>query len=599
MKRLLLVVFGLALAAIPPNIASADAPIVQDQGLDAAARKQFYHMTLGSEIIAFDLLKSMQSAKTGKPFFEKMDRFGLLADPDDVDGLPIGLSAAPAAGSPSKVKMLGMNCAACHVAELTYKGKSIRIDGAPGKADAVAFGEDLANSVAATSTDMDQFAAMLTKVVNSPTLGPALASVSPGGARFLKAQSAAELGRSLASLKGTWPEVPDLSDPPILFEPPTVDQRPALGALADAWAPAARKLIDATSGEGKPLGVLDSAEKDLMPAQASQLIVESLWFLKQSAKLYQKQDALRKFGGVVIGPGRVDDFRMAGNLMVGNLKIARPDTAPSSIPFTWNTDKVKWLGWDGNTDSSMQRNIGTAVAIGARFDRKTLLSSIAVDNVAWMEVTASAIKPPRWPAEIFGAIDAQKAQKGAALFQKLCVQCHVTDPGPPPDLLYDLKEIGTDPNRATNFAKDVADRSAGLTLPESLNFLLKVLYAQNKVDPAKALKLQAGRPETWRGTGKYAGRPLVAIWAAAPYLHNDSVPTLYDLLQPVVKRPRSFSIGTREFDPIKVGYDTKPSSPTDFILDTSLPGNRNSGHVYGTDLGDDDRMALIEYLKGS
>jgi hypothetical protein len=34
-----------------------------------------------------------------------------------------------------------------------------------------------------------------------------------------------------------------------------------------------------------------------------------------------------------------------------------------------------------------------------------------------------------------------------------------------------------------------------------------------------------------------------------------------------------------------------------FKYDTSLPGNSNAGHLYGTNLSDADKRALIEYLK--
>jgi hypothetical protein len=32
-------------------------------------------------------------------------------------------------------------------------------------------------------------------------------------------------------------------------------------------------------------------------------------------------------------------------------------------------------------------------------------------------------------------------------------------------------------------------------------------------------------------------------------------------------------------------------------MDTTLPGNLNTGHEWGTQLPEGDRMALIEYLK--
>ena len=86
------------------------------------------------------------------------------------------------------------------------------------------------------------------------------------------------------------------------------------------------------------------------------------------------------------------------------------------------------------------------------------------------------------------------------------------------------------------------------------------------------------------------------VWATAPFLHNGSVPTLYDLLLPAAARPRTFTAGWREFDPVRVGFRTDPF-PCGFVFDTSLPGNSNAGHEYGGGLTDAERWALVEYLK--
>ena len=94
----------------------------------------------------------------------------------------------------------------------------------------------------------------------------------------------------------------------------------------------------------------------------------------------------------------------------------------------------------------------------------------------------------------------------------------------------------------------------------------------------------------------YLTRPLRGVWATAPYLHNGSVPTLWDLLQPQVKRPAKFAVGQREFDPKHVGF-AAPTADGAWQLDTSASGNHNTGHEYGIDLKDDQKEALIEYLK--
>ncbi|HXN89839.1 MAG TPA: hypothetical protein VN890_10925 [Methylocella sp.] len=54
--------------------------------------------------------------------------------------------------------------------------------------------------------------------------------------------------------------------------------------------------------------------------------------------------------------------------------------------------------------------------------------------------------------------------------------------------------------------------------------------------------------------------------ATAPCLHNGSVPTLYDLLLPPSDRPTSFYAGTREFDPVKVGFKTEQSAENSFLF---------------------------------
>ena len=115
----------------------------------------------------------------------------------------------------------------------------------------------------------------------------------------------------------------------------------------------------------------------------------------------------------------------------------------------------------------------------------------------------------------------------------------------------------------------------------------------------------------------YRARPLDGVWATAPYLHNGSVPTLRDMLLPQDKRPASFCVGSREFDPVNVGVVTKadnkdPCAPGLTNFDVSLLGNSNRGHsfegretdvrklppgVIGPELTDDERRSLVEYLK--
>ena len=110
----------------------------------------------------------------------------------------------------------------------------------------------------------------------------------------------------------------------------------------------------------------------------------------------------------------------------------------------------------------------------------------------------------------------------------------------------------------------------------------------------------------WQTTRCYVARPLVSIWATAPYLHNASVPTLYHLLLPAKDRPKIFAVGQREYDPVRLGYVIDPAKiprdqvPLLFELNATAGGNLNvghEGHDYGTDLDDGQRYDLLEFLK--
>jgi hypothetical protein len=115
---------------------------------------------------------------------------------------------------------------------------------------------------------------------------------------------------------------------------------------------------------------------------------------------------------------------------------------------------------------------------------------------------------------------------------------------------------------------------------------------------------------------QYKPRPLAGIWAAGPFLHNGSVPTIYQLLLPADQRDKKFFVGTRDFDSVNLGLSTQPTEGREgFWFDTSVTGNSNVGHefrkgyvpwqsggpprygVIGPELTEEDRQDIIEYLK--
>jgi hypothetical protein len=178
---------------------------------------------------------------------------------------------------------------------------------------------------------------------------------------------------------------------------------------------------------------------------------------------------------------------------------------------------------------------------------------------------------------------------GQQIFVDKCQGCHQGH-------IYSVAEIATDPNRATSFGRAVGNVSFPNAVAPILSGIKNRAFLDDGISQAEQRQMDVS-PAIWRATGKYLARPLNGIWATAPYLHNGSVPTLFDLLHPE-HRPAKFSMGGREYDPQKVGYAA--AVPGVWIFDTAQPGNSNVGHSgekFGTQLSEDQKSALLEYLK--
>ena len=71
--------------------------------------------------------------------------------------------------------------------------------------------------------------------------------------------------------------------------------------------------------------------------------------------------------------------------------------------------------------------------------------------------------------------------------------------------------------------------------------------------------------------------------------------------QPAAKRPTSFSIGVRTFDPVRVGFLTDvPGFPRFNVNNpdgTPITGNSNAGHEFGANLSDQERRTACRVLE--
>ncbi|NUB10515.1 hypothetical protein FW320_30720 [Azospirillum sp. Vi22] len=369
---------------------------------------------------------------------------------------------------------------------------------------------------------------------------------------------------------------------------------------------------------------------------------------------------------VAEGFGRLDALNRIGNeifaLQLDEPANFAPKRAPVNYPHLWGTPWFDWVQYDASIQQPMVRNAGEALGVRALVNLtglKTPLftSTVPVRQLYEMETMLAGAPPhaaraftglraPVWPEDVLPKIDRELAARGANLYQALCQSCHLpptsseafwhddfwTTPNGAKESylklrLIDIVAIGTDPEQAEGLMKRTVsvpsylslkgpdDRLAvdgrypfGAALGQIVEMTVNRAYdsASPPFSAAERERMNGNRPNGIRALPAYKARPLDGIWATAPYLHNGSVPTLYDLLLPTRKRPKEFTLGSREFDPRLVGYRSAPLTGG-FSVKTSLPGNFNTGHefddgprrtgVIGRGLTDAERFALIEYLK--
>ncbi len=100
------------------------------------------------------------------------------------------------------------------------------------------------------------------------------------------------------------------------------------------------------------------------------------------------------------------------------------------------------------------------------------------------------------------------------------------------------------------------------------------------------------------------------MWATAPYFHNGSAPTIEHVLNSKA-RPRiftrSYGTGKDDYDTQRVGWkitvlDAPPAAELPAferrkVYDATQPGRSNAGHTFGDLFTDEQRRAVVEYVK--
>jgi len=192
----------------------------------------------------------------------------------------------------------------------------------------------------------------------------------------------------------------------------------------------------------------------------------------------------------------------------------------------------------------------------------------------------SSIEAPKYPY----AVDEKLAERGRMAFERVCADCHGTygEGESYPGKVVAIDEIGTDRVR------------------------LDALTPAHRDSYGASWFADFGRAENVSQPAGYVPPPLDGVWASGPYFHNGSVPTLWHVLHPS-ERPVVWTRRGDEFDQDRIGpvievYEATPEHVTAGwqrrqYFDTRGFGKRAAGHTFPEALSEEEKRAVLEYLK--
>jgi len=618
------------------------------QGWKPADSMWFYNTTQGSDLLPYDFFMALEKPGTSELFrsnlnlnyYRYLPQQATLSNPD---GLPVGFVKDRYKGK----DFLGFACAACHTGQLNYKGTAIRIDGGPAGTDMDSFLKDLSAALWAVRIDQGSVHARFVKEVmdrgHYASEKDVVGDLQKYALRLemynIINHSETRYGYSRLDAFG---RIYNRVLEHIVTQDELKDQLEQLNAAAADLVKSGkldRADISAIEKQQKG-GILSDNQRDHLVLRLSQqLPLKTL--LRLSENLFNRPDAPVSYPFLWDIPQHdyVQWNGIGANASLGS--IGR--NAGEAIGVFATLD---WAQKPGSSLSSLISGQGIHVT------HISFASSINVHNLRLIEDRLKLLQSPKWPADILGPICEERRARGERLFKTYCEACHTNVKRDDPQRrivahMSRLTDIGTDTQMARNAAtatglsgilrnqyvnagpgddliNERAPVAALLTkatlsvvaTPEENKTYLRRAYQwiydlvaeklSNQIEPS--LKHGNYNPDTsadpYASLLSYKARSLNGIWATAPYLHNGSVPTLYDLLLPKrgpkdsadgEYRPDKFQVGSREFDPDKVGLISSGYSA--FTFDTSQRGNSNAGHAYGTGLDKENRLDLLEYLK--
>lgn len=627
-----------------------------DQNWTQDARQWYYNTTQGSQIMRYDWFMALQDPQTKAPFVKSVPRYGYTAGSASAwnpDLLPVGFVKDT---DPDKTEWIGMTCASCHTGDVRVNGKTLRVDGAVTTGDLYGFISGLSGAVHATVTDNAAFEAFAARVLGPTaidtqkiTLFNQLKAFDASFATFV-AQSTPDtpwgpMRTDAFGMIFNRVSVIDLNLPKNNRPPNAPVSYPYLwDAPHQPWVQWNGLLANANSFEalgrnaGEVLGVFGKITLT-PPKDAAHYYYNST---VRGQNLVAMENQLRKLRSPVWPDsiaGNVDIVKAAAgqDLYKQNCEschaVLPRDMTYTTAPITM----VPLFNWAKPDDpKAVIAAFGTICAKGidAAVEAKMVTINYAADpkmavDALCRQSATGAIAGVAMPPKLLGGTPLKDPDLAATLLSNAVIGAVFGDIAKNPDLIGDLllgddapapwasassanwsgsgkakstKAIDTSPLVSAAAAGKTTDqhRKIAQILTETAKTVSSVKESTaNKAPLSKvdaAAKAESDLADTIKRLLAYKARPLDGVWATAPYMHNGSVPNLYEMLLPVADRSATFKMGTIAIDPVKVGVDSKAPEST-FVFDTTKPGNRNTGHEFGASLTDSQRWQLLEYLK--
>ncbi len=638
-------------------------PVYLDQGWDEADSLWFYNITQGSALLPYDFYLSLEMENSEQ----------LIRSPDVIDAFrylpqrptffnPDGLAVGFVKDNYKNKDYMGFTCAACHTGQVNYQGTAIRVDGAPAMADMVGYLTAMEKAMKQTLQETNKQKRFVDRVI----------------AQKNDYKKEADVLADLKTWTNTLELYNTVNHSHIDYGYARLDAFGRIYNRVLQYIPNRDNVFDTLTSvlgaDGNYLLTVDQAHKVLEEINETiigndqfVLIIQRLQSSEPGYPALNQRNMLRVRNALFNEPNAPVSYPFLWDIAQSDYVQWNGIAGNAGIgPIGRNTGEV--IGVFGILDWQAKDPGFSISAYLTKQEKKRkrvdFESSVDLVNLKRIENHLRSLKSPQWPEAILGNIDKDRAAKGKLLYSEYCQGCHeIVDRNNADRIIIGkfsaIEKVGTDPAMATNSVSYtgwsgnlkhtyqstdvgdivIAERAPVAQLLTSVtkgvvgtpdpdkNFIRRWLdWLYNLVssffdNPIKS-SIKAGNynPDTtadpYASLKSYKARSLNGIWATAPYLHNGSVPTLYDLLLPVKRdgdpddgeyRPDTFSVGSREFDPVKVGYRTEGYDGFEFkALRT---GDLNSGHEYAAGkteqlngeilpaLTKEERLDLLEFLK--